>query len=1354
MTLTTSYVTDSLGGTPPTHSTLFADPPVDAVRAGSGASADPFDDLAFIYNASATTSLFVVRGANQSVNTEALDLVNGAVARLSDGRFVVVGETAGATVSVAILFSTGGLQSGPTVISTGDAGAADVAALAGGGFVVASQRLFGASQEGDIQLRFFNGAGTLTTGFSISGSADNDRNPQIATLSNGDVAVVWERGTTDRDIFYAVYQSNGSFRVLPTVLPDTGPGVDAHDAKVAATATGFVVVSELATGELRFSEVPNAGGAGTGFRLGAAGVSLTDASLGVMDNGFVFIAYDLSLGQRQTLVLTDARAIATSFDAAQLNGTLVAGDGGALTSLGNAPGGLLTVIARQLTRQVTGDGANDTFTGDSLESIVNAGAGNDTLNGGSGGETLNGGDGNDRVVAAAGDDRMAGSLGADFFDGGTGVDTVDYSGSNAAVFIDIPFGSEVGGHAEGDALFDVENVTGSAFNDRLRGGAGANDLRGGDGDDDLGGGAGADRLDGGAGIDSVSYSASNAGVNVVLTSSVGFGGDAEGDVLIGIENLDGSDFADTLVGDAGNNTLFGFGGDDVLTGGAGADTLLGGGGFDSVNYAASSAGVTVDLVNSVGTGGDAEGDTYSPIQGVFGSQLDDEIIGFELGVRFAGLSGDDLLKGGLSNDTLFGDEDDDTIEGGRGGDNLQGGSGIDTLSYADSTGFGGGFFLVVDLSTNTADGLEATGDTISGFENVTGSNFTDILTGDDQRNVLRGLSGNDRLAGGGNGDEIDGGAGVDEVSYAASDAAVVITLTSSSQPGGGHAAGDTLTGIENVTGSTFDDSLDGDGNANVLAGGAGNDSLFGSLGADVLDGGDGVDKADYFLSTVGVRARLDGFSNAFGEAAGDTLVNIEQVRGSSFNDLLVGSAGINLLEGISGDDTLVGGAGADRLDGGVGVDTAAYDLSTAGVIVRLGGVNTGGDAQDDTLIGIENLTGSGLGDTLVGDARANTLTGGLGGDTLQGGDGNDRLLGGDGVDVLQGGAGRDTLDGGAGSDAADYREKTLAVTLTLAGATATNAVVGGVAEDAVRNVESIYGGAGSDAFTGDAQGNFINGFAGNDVLKGGGGADRLLGGAGTDTADYRDKLTAVAVTLNGAINANVTVNGALEDVINGIEIVYGGSAADSLTGDALANLFRGGEGADVINGGAGVDGVDFREKTVEVRIALNGATEVTAIVGGLAEDRVRNVEDVYGGTVNDFLVGDGFANGLFGGTGNDTLRGLGGADRLTGGLGADVFQYNTVAESTPGAARDTIADFSSAQGDRIVLNLIDANSAVAGNQAFTVSALAAGQAGRLAIVADGAGRWLVRGDVDGNGVADLEILVLSATAPTATDFAL
>ncbi|TSD87758.1 hypothetical protein FFK22_015800 [Mycobacterium sp. KBS0706] len=381
---------------------------------------------------------------------------------------------------------------------------------------------------------------------------------------------------------------------------------------------------------------------------------------------------------------------------------------------------------------------------------------------------------------------------------------------------------------------------------------------------------------------------------------------------------------------------------------------------------------------------------------LFGSGADDSLIGGEGDDDLFGGAGADVLGGSHGNDTLHGDAVDDVLIGGFGADVLDGGTGVDTATY-DGSAAG----VTVDLAAGTGSGSDAAGDTLTAIENLSGTQFDDVLAGDAGANTLDGRFGDDVLRGGAGADTLDGDFGTDTASYYTGGVGVTIDLAAHTASGG-DAAGDTLTSIENVSGSQGSDTLAGDAGANKLQGWNGNDVLRGGAGADVMDGGAGTDTASYFTGSAGVTIDLAAGTASGGDAAGDMLTGIENLSGSQGHDILAGDAVGNKLQGWNGDDVLRGGAGADTLEGGAGSDTASYYTSATGVAVSLAtGTASGGDATADALNSIENLSGSNLGnDGLEGNAGANVLNGWGGNDALVGGGGKDTLTGGTGADRI------------------------------------------------------------------------------------------------------------------------------------------------------------------------------------------------------------------------------------------------------------------------------------------------------------------------------------------------------------------
>lgn len=310
--------------------------------------------------------------------------------------------------------------------------------------------------------------------------------------------------------------------------------------------------------------------------------------------------------------------------------------------------------------RILGGFGNDVLDADGGRDFVDGRQGDDSVGGGLGNDTLLGGAGDDSLSGGDGDDQLWGGLGADRLDGGAGRDMAVYLSATNGVTVDLRL---AGAQDGGDVLTGIEDLTGSGFADRLTGGDADNTLRG---------GAGADTLDGGDGRhDRATYAFSTGAVDVDLTRTGSQSlGDADGDVLSGIEDLTGSAHDDALRGDAGDN---------ILQGAAGADRIDGAAGVDTADYAGSTA-VDVDLSTEAQHGGDAEGDRLSGIENVQGSAFGDRVTGDGGANRLIGLDGDDTLNGAAGADTLRGGAGADRLDGGDGDDELAGHTGDDVLT--------------------------------------------------------------------------------------------------------------------------------------------------------------------------------------------------------------------------------------------------------------------------------------------------------------------------------------------------------------------------------------------------------------------------------------------------------------------------------------------------------------------------------------------------------------------------------------------------------------------------------------------------------------------------------------------------
>lgn len=540
--------------------------------------------------------------------------------------------------------------------------------------------------------------------------------------------------------------------------------------------------------------------------------------------------------------------------------------------------------------------------------------------------------------------------------------------------------------AEGGEGSDA--LTGNGAANLLDGNGGNDSLTGGDGNDTLVGGSGNDRLTGGAGSDTADYGDATGGVtvNLSLTSAQTTGG-AGSDTLATIENLTGSDHDDRLTGTTGGNAISGGNGADTIVGAAGADILSGGVGNDLflvaalADYAVGetiSGGADIDELRYTGgaatltlrAGTDVERIVIGTGTAALAVTTGTAAIHVDASaltgpVTLIGNAGKNRLTGTAQGDSIDGGSGNDTLAGGAGDDTLVGGAGTDLASYAAATGD-----LVIDLSLGTPQALAGLGSaSFSDIEDVEGGLGDDRLTGNSGNNRLIGGDGDDTLAGGAGNDTLAGGAGSDLADYSAASAGVTVSLAVTGSQTTGGAGSDTLSQIENLTGSGHADRLTGTSTANTISGGNGADTIIGGGGADSMIGG--ADGDIFLLATVA------------DHAAGETVI------------------------GGDGSDELryTGGSGSLVLSSGVDVERVVIGTGSGP-----SAVTTGTAAINISAVNLEQAV------TLTGNNGANRLVGTGFDDLLQGNGGNDSLVGGNGADTLVGGQGLDTLIGDAGAD--------------------------------------------------------------------------------------------------------------------------------------------------------------------------------------------------------------------------------------------------------------------------------------------------------------------------------------------------
>ncbi|MGR3783327.1 MAG: hypothetical protein ACU0DT_18940 [Albimonas sp.] len=508
----------------------------------------------------------------------------------------------------------------------------------------------------------------------------------------------------------------------------------------------------------------------------------------------------------------------------------------------------------------------------------------------------------DKLFGGAGDDRLVGEKGKDLIDGGAGVeDVVDYSaeGGKKGVVVNLTSGSAKDTYGNKDTLVDIEEVIGTNKDDRIIGNDAENYFELGKGDD---------YVDGkGSDFNQVSYRWESGGNGVVVDLEAGTATDTYGDTdtLVNINVIRGTLMDDVFAGSEA---------DEVFRGLAGDDTIDGRGGLDEVRYDRDAryggdAGVYVNLAEGTATDGFGDTDTLISIERVRGSDFGDTIIGDAGDNRLRGYAGDDGFVGGAGNDEIDGGADS-----------------WDEYDLVDYSQEGGGGGVNVNLATGVAIDTFGDTDTLISIEEVIGTGQDDVMVGNAYDNWF--------VLGAGD-DSVDGGAGgFDQVSYSSetggAGVSVDLALGTATDTYGDT---DTLVGIEVIRGSQWADEILGDSADNTFRGMAGGDTMDGRGGTDEVRYD--RDARDGGTAGVSVNLALGTATDGFGDT--DTLISIENVRGSDADDVITGDAGDNRIEGLGGDDLLTGGDGADMFrirSADDGQDTIA-DFAQGEDVIRL-----------------------------------------------------------------------------------------------------------------------------------------------------------------------------------------------------------------------------------------------------------------------------------------------------------------------------------------------------------------------------------------------------------------------------------
>ena len=888
---------------------------------------------------------------------------------------------------------------------------------------------------------------------------------------------------------------------------------------------------------------------------------------------------------------------------------------------------------------------NDTFQDYGVTELsVDGGAGNDTITGSSGNDTLIGGAGNDVLNGSLGTDsasytgarsdykfslvasgqvavvdQRAGA--ADGTDTLISIETLNFSDRSATLLAGQIGGSTIQGGA-GDEI-----IVGGNGNDVFYGGAGNDVIVGGNGVNIIEGGAGADIIIGGAGYDVAQYRFSTGAVDVDLNrSGAQLGSDAAGDVLSGIEMVEGSAYNDTLRADDGGRQLVGGYGDDTITGGAGNDILLG------------------DLSWDPGNGGN---DTLR------------------------GGSGNDTIDGGVGNDTAVyrGNWSDYAISYNSAtqtytiADRVAGRDGTDTVTNVENFQFADRTITVSqpsDLLNDAPTGVTLTNSSIaenSANGTVVGTaSAIDVDAGDRFTYALTDNAGG-RFA-------IDASTGqvtVANGSLLNYETAAAHSITVQVTDASGATASQVLSiGVsdvsENLTLTSGNDiftdtgvtelSVDGGAGDDTIIGGSGNNVLSGGLGTDSLSGGAGNDA--FYWSADSTWANTNGLNRDSGAAVSINgyTQSFDTFNGGTGTDTLIGSSGNDYISVNNGAQQLI--TGVEVINAGAGDDV--IDLSPTSFVFSENVTAIGGSGNDVVWTDAGN-------DTLYGDDPNDPSV--AGNDSLDAGSGNDSLYGGGGNDTLRGGSGNDTIDGGVGNDTAVYRGNWSDYAISYNSATQTYTIADRVAgrdgTDTVTNVENFQ--FADRTITVSQPSDLLNDAPTGVTLTNSSIAENSANGTVVGTAsaidvDAGDRFT-YALTDNAGGRFAIDASTGQVTVANGSLLNYETAAAHSIT--VQVTDASGATASQVLSIGVSDVSENLTLTSGNDIFTDTGVTELS-VDGGAGDDTINGSSGndvIYGGSGNDVLNGNAGNDTIDGGTGNDTIYGGTGADVITGGAGDD-----------------------------------------------------------------------------------------------------